>query len=589
MLWSKVGKLVSEWYTVEALGRAVAMPTTTTTAIPYTDRTRRTSIQIFNHPNATWIHIQVLKLLTILTSLFITTKLSYIMVQTRSQVKAGTARRPASPLKSTLKGPARRGRKPTNPAKEPTPSNDAEKDAQPAKPARKPPVPKAPTKSTLLRSGPRRSPKKAQIRMPPKSPARRGRPPLKSKQDVAPEKKQVKKAPVPAAMPADVGHEVKSGALGTNMVEEVPSAESFKDELTEFPQFQAALRKSPGKSTAAPSPVLPTKSSLVSPSKPSRLNTPLFETPTGPRRFSPPRTNLSFRPISFSPKSPARFAETSVAAEEPLFAFDETFGFGDALRANGDLSGAFSIPSTYDPDRSLENTNPDRSVELPIRSPTQSALEAQLKVEMDNAVVEPPQVEENAARASPKTSSTKFIAKSPNKLACSDSINLGSPKQSTIAETSQENPIRSPMKSALKSPAKAVQVGSEVPQQVQEAPKSPSKTVKFDMEPQASVTQTDPQTEAQNSSDSVEETQSQAQILKGAIFYIDVNSAEGRDAGDLFLPLLTELGAQCVDTWYGSPKEITHVLFKDGARSTLEKVSASNGAVKCVNLGWALE
>ena len=79
------------------------------------------------------------------------------------------------------------------------------------------------------------------------------------------------------------------------------------------------------------------------------------------------------------------------------------------------------------------------------------------------------------------------------------------------------------------------------------------------------------------------------QILEGAVFFVDVNSAEGADAGDLFIPLLTELGATCVPRWQNSLEGVTHVLFKDGQRRTLEKVSDSDGRIKCVNLGWALE
>ena len=79
------------------------------------------------------------------------------------------------------------------------------------------------------------------------------------------------------------------------------------------------------------------------------------------------------------------------------------------------------------------------------------------------------------------------------------------------------------------------------------------------------------------------------QILSGAVFYVDVNSADGADAADIFIPLLTEMGATCVPGWQNSLDGITHVLFKDGQRKTLEKVAASRGKIKCVNIGWPLE
>ena len=79
------------------------------------------------------------------------------------------------------------------------------------------------------------------------------------------------------------------------------------------------------------------------------------------------------------------------------------------------------------------------------------------------------------------------------------------------------------------------------------------------------------------------------QILAGAVFYVDVNSADGADAADIFIPLLTEMGATCVPRWQNSLDGITHVLFKDGHMKTLEKVAASRGTIKCVNIGWPLE
>ena len=78
-------------------------------------------------------------------------------------------------------------------------------------------------------------------------------------------------------------------------------------------------------------------------------------------------------------------------------------------------------------------------------------------------------------------------------------------------------------------------------------------------------------------------------VLAGAAFFVDVRSADGTDAGGLFVPLLEELGARVVENWTSNNMDLTHVLFKDGDRMTLEKVVATNGGVKCVNIGWALE
>ena len=78
-------------------------------------------------------------------------------------------------------------------------------------------------------------------------------------------------------------------------------------------------------------------------------------------------------------------------------------------------------------------------------------------------------------------------------------------------------------------------------------------------------------------------------VLAGTVFFVDVRSADGTDVGGLFVPLLEELGARVVENWTSNNMDLTHVLFKDGDRMTLEKVVATNGGVKCVNIGWALE
>ena len=101
---------------------------------------------------------------------------------------------------------------------------------------------------------------------------------------------------------------------------------------------------------------------------------------------------------------------------------------------------------------------------------------------------------------------------------------------------------------------------------------------------------------------------SDAGILKGVIAFVDVHTSEGADASGIFYDLLTQMGAKCVKQWNwnprasmaigadsdeqlaGSPKPgITHVIYKDGGKRTLEKVRAAEGAVECVGVGWVLE
>lgn len=136
------------------------------------------------------------------------------------------------------------------------------------------------------------------------------------------------------------------------------------------------------------------------------------------------------------------------------------------------------------------------------------------------------------------------------------------PKQQPmlLAPATLERPKLSPRKSSLKSPEK-------------KSLESPKKTVTWQQ-----LTQKNTPT-----------TKIEDLVLQGTVFFVDVRGSDGSDASNLFVPLLEELGASCVPQWTSNNMDLTHVLFKDGEKRTLEKVVASNGMVKCVNIGWALE
>ena len=100
-------------------------------------------------------------------------------------------------------------------------------------------------------------------------------------------------------------------------------------------------------------------------------------------------------------------------------------------------------------------------------------------------------------------------------------------------------------------------------------------------------------------------------VLHGAVVFVDVHTSEGADASGIFVDLLTQMGARCVKQWSWNPRTsmggsltsdtpqaaspdttrvgITHVVYKDGGKRTLEKIRSSNGVVLCVGVGWVLE
>ncbi|PNP37619.1 hypothetical protein TGAMA5MH_10462 [Trichoderma gamsii] len=88
-------------------------------------------------------------------------------------------------------------------------------------------------------------------------------------------------------------------------------------------------------------------------------------------------------------------------------------------------------------------------------------------------------------------------------------------------------------------------------------------------------------------------------LLRGAIVFVDVHTSEGADASGIFVELLTQMGARCLQKWSWNPNSasnsestkvgITHVVFKDGSKRTLEKVRQANGVVQCVGVSWVLD
>jgi hypothetical protein len=118
----------------------------------------------------------------------------------------------------------------------------------------------------------------------------------------------------------------------------------------------------------------------------------------------------------------------------------------------------------------------------------------------------------------------------------------------------------SPIKSALRSPQKA-----------EESPKK--KTVTFNAHPYSAF-------------------ESSLLVADGpltdTIFYLDIKS-RGRSENHIFVGLLEDMGAQVIRSWESKYVGPTHVLFKEGSPETLQKVIASNGTVKCVNVGFAID
>ncbi|KLU88021.1 hypothetical protein MAPG_07008 [Magnaporthiopsis poae ATCC 64411] len=86
-------------------------------------------------------------------------------------------------------------------------------------------------------------------------------------------------------------------------------------------------------------------------------------------------------------------------------------------------------------------------------------------------------------------------------------------------------------------------------------------------------------------------------LLRGAVVFVDVRTSEGADSSEIFVELLSQMGAVCLRSWDWTPDEadsvskvgITHVVFKDGSNQTIQKVRECGGVVQCVGVSWVLD
>lgn len=85
-----------------------------------------------------------------------------------------------------------------------------------------------------------------------------------------------------------------------------------------------------------------------------------------------------------------------------------------------------------------------------------------------------------------------------------------------------------------------------------------------------------------------------ANVLAGAVVYVDVLGDDGTDASAYFSNLLRSLGAHVLKQWLwdpavpGSKVGITHCVFKDGSPTTFQKVRQSGGLVAGVEVEWVV-
>lgn len=183
-------------------------------------------------------------------------------------------------------------------------------------------------------------------------------------------------------------------------------------------------------------------------------------------------------------------------------------------------------------------------------------------------------------------------------VASESQLSLSARKQALLAPgiaprpstSSGPSTTTSPTKSSMRvagalSPKKSVTFNHHTPEKI-EAP-APA-TPKAAISQAQSVAYTALQ--SQQPLQAIHPTTPKPQIFTNLTFYVDVRDHRtGANASMLFTPLLVDLGATVIPSWSSNTDAVTHVLFKDGDLMTLEKVVASAGTVKAVNIGYPLD
>lgn len=488
---------------------------------------------------------------------------------------------------------------------------------------------KTPAKSSLLQASARKAPVNSPLKAPPMSAARAPSDESQFKGSLL--QASARKAPVESLLKAALISPTKGSSVAVQMKSSLlqgsarkPPAEVLAKSILspiKAPMFMqgsisSVFSNSPRKDFH------PATGTFAGSSKPSGLGSSLLQTsPRKPPTESPikskpnpfanimrmPKPTSSLMASPMRAMTPARnpmassvraFAEETTPTNSPLL--DSRTPIAGMARATAELPSALPEPATEaettappeeaqadEPsDIEMEDAPPLEDVDatLELSEPTFpciAAPAAELSVEdsheevADGTHEEPKEVviEDNTVvRKDLFTELPSLSAADPESPSAQIFAEIAqSPERTRIPAPIFDVPAApplSPTKSSLRSPLKSLT--------------SPKKSVSWDH--MASVTELSPAP----STPGVLPTPG---LLAGLVFFVDVRTSEGVDSGCLFAPLLEELGARCVGAWSGEG-DVTHVLFKDGGKQTLQTVERAQNAgreVYCVNIGWALE
>jgi hypothetical protein len=224
----------------------------------------------------------------------------------------------------------------------------------------------------------------------------------------------------------------------------------------------------------------------------------------------------------------------------------------------------FKVPDDSDDSDGSDFLDDDAESEI-----EQDSLDSEKQIILESEMMDVVNTNEEIKLASGTTEKTTFVDYSiQEKISASSSVtftrninfatSIGlAPKLPPPVSAVPSSPVKSALRSPLKNGAK-----------------TPKKTVTWDPEFQ---------------SDDIEVNIDDDFALEGLRILVDISS-NGKDisASVYYSSGLEDLGARTFEEW-PETGALTHVVFKEGSRETIDKVIASKGAVKCVKPDWVDE
>lgn len=326
------------------------------------------------------------------------------------------------------------------------------------------------------------------------------------------------------------------------------------------------VQRSPGKTPTMPSMAGKSRATPGSARSPQRNLEHRVNTESGPRRFHTPISTPTQRPDTS--QKPSAQASNSAAASGGDATPQERYPRRSARQAYNEHASTVAAPARF---------------RTPIQGkPKRPATAQKMASQSGSHPVTPPL--QTTPGVMPRGTSSQ---KSPEKAV--------SPVGTPSAVTPQARYPRLPAKRAYEDHASTVAASSRFRSPAHPSPKRPAtsqKPVNLRKMAMQSSFPTGSHTPIKTPLKPAAMTPSQVPMtphpgapLRGVVALVEVFTLDGASASAPFISLLQRLGAKTTKSW---SERVTHVIFKDGSPTTLQRVRINNKEVKETGKGFAI-